>query len=422
MNKIFSKSIQGPALIVLAFLMLSSCNKIYEPIPSVTTQVDTTNTIAKLIEANTNYSFFTVALKRTGLYSRINTPGNMFTVYAPSDAAFTTSGISLAAINGMPLTQLTPLISYHILQNEKLLNSQIPVATVNTPNLVRVSTLSIGTLPATATANFPLWMPVFPGKNSSASYLNNIPVVQADVINAANGVLHSVAAPVVPPSRVLFDTLSRDPDYAYFVAAIVRADSGVAATSTSNLQYALSFGIANLTVFAPTNAAFQAVLYAKAYPVVYAQMYKGVYDAQIAGGATPTAADAAATAYALANAPTTATALVSSPTVFSNAALYPVLTAQVVKGIVVYHILGKRYFSVNFPSSAASYTTLLNSAIPTHPGLSISSTLVSNFGAAVSVKGVGNATAASATATATGVDRHAINGNLFKINQVLLPQ
>jgi hypothetical protein len=150
-----------------------------------------------------------------------------------------------------------------------------------------------------------------------------------------------------------------------------------------------------------------------------------VYDAQIAGGADATTAAAAAKAYADANAPAATTALVGSPTVFSNPALYGVLTAQVVRGIVVYHVMGQRAFSVNFGSTAANYPTLLNSAVPTHPGLAISSTLSSGLGVGLSVKGAANATAATAAA-ASGtnplVDRIAVNGNFFKINQVLLPQ
>lgn len=394
MNKILIKLNKIQAA-VLALLLFASCNKIYEPIPASTASPDTTNTVAKLIEANTSYSFFTAALKRTGMYARINTPGNSFTVYAPSDAAFTASGISLAAINGMPLAQLTPLISYHILQNEKLMNSQVPAATVSTPNLVRVSTLSIGTLPASATANFPLWMPGFPGKNASASYLNNIPVVQSDVVNAANGVMHSVAAPVVPPTRVLLDSISRDTSLSYFMAAIVRADSGVSTSTSASLQYGLSLGVTNFTVFAPSNDAFRTLVFGLVYQKVFA----------LTGDAGIAAAQANG-------------AVAAGPAFLSTNNV----TTQLVKGIVVYHMLGKRYFSVNFPTTAASYPTLLNTAISTHPGLSISTTLISNFGAAVSVKGVANATAASAVATATGVDRNAVNGNLFKINQVLMPQ
>ena len=121
---------------------------------------------------------------------------------------------------------------------------------------------------------------------------------------------------------------------------------------------------------------------------------------------------------------TQATALASTPAVFSNPALFGVLTAQAVRGIVVYHVMGQRAFSVNFGSTVANYPTLLNGAVSTHPGLAISSTLSSGLGVGISVKGVINATpatAAPASVTNPLIDRIAVNGNFFKINQVLLP-
>lgn len=422
MNKIF-KSKQIQAAFALIVLVLVSCNKIYEPVPgAVYDPGDATTTIAKKIAANSSYSIFTAALNRTGLYTVLDQPNANFTVFAPTDAAFTASGLSLTIVNAMPLADLTKALQHHIIPNEKITGAQIATTV---PNVEKKSALDIttvafvSTIPTTA---IPIKMSIFPSSRATGKWLNNIPVTATDVFTGSNGVVHSVAAVVAPPTRVLLDTLSRDPDYAYFMAAVLRADSGLTSSSTSSLQYALGQPFANLTVFAPTNAAFQAVLYAQAYPLVYGQTYKAVYDAQIAGGADAATANAAATAYATANAPAATTSLVGSPTVFSNPALYGVLTAQAVKGIVVYHMMGQRYFSVNFGTTAANYPTLLNTAIPAHPGLSIAVTLSSNFGVGLSVKGVANATAATATATAAGVDRPAVNGDLFKINQVLLPQ
>lgn len=424
MNKIILKSIKLQLVFLFIIVLLVACNKIYEPIPGTAYSTgDLTTTLAKQFAANSNYSVFTAALNRTGLYSVLDVANANFTVFAPDNAAFTASGLSLAVVNALPLSQLTPLINYHIIPNEKITAAQIPTTVPNVEKKSALDIAAIAFIPSIPTTSIPIKMSVFPSARTGGAWLNNIPLKATDVMTGSNGVVHTTATVVAPPSRVLWDTLNRDPEYAYFVAAVQRGDSGYAANSPSNLQNAAFMQpFASLTVFAPTNAAFQATLYAAAFPIVYGQMYKGVYDAQIAGMATPAQADAAATAYATANAPAATTALVGSPTVFSNPALYPVLTAQLVRGIVVYHVMGKRFFSVNFSSVATNYPTLLNGAIPNHPGISVSSTLVNNFGAAVSVKGAANATAASAIATSTGVDRHAVNGNLFKINQVLMPQ
>ena len=82
----------------------------------------------------------------------------------------------------------------------------------------------------------------------------------------------------------------------------------------------------------------------------------------------------------------------------------------------------QRAFAVNFSSTATNYPTFVNASIPTHPGIAVSSTITGGFASALSVKGVGNPSAAAAIPTAAGVDRPAVNGVFYKINQVLLPQ
>jgi uncharacterized surface protein with fasciclin (FAS1) repeats len=164
---------------------------------------------------------------------------------------------------------------------------------------------------------------------------------------------------------------------------------------------------ANLTVFAPTDAAFQATL--------TGAIYQGLVAAGYPPGATTLA---------------TATALASSPTVFSNPLLYSVLTAQTVKGIIVYHILGTRAFTNNFPTTTTSYPTLLNGGIPTHPGVALTAVFGVPFVSSATVKGIGNATAANIQINASPLipdpsgtsDQHYLNGVLHKIDQVLLPQ
>lgn len=398
MHKSFSKLISVQTGI-LFLLLLVSCNKIYDPIPGASYSAgDVSNTLAKKLAANSSYSIFNAALNRTGLYTVLDQANAKFTVFAPTDAAFTASGLSLAVVNAMPLDQLTSAINYHIIPNETITGAQIPVTV---PSVEKKSALNITTtafVPSIPTTAIPIKMSIFPSKRATGTWVNNIPVTAADVITGSNGVVHSVAVIVSPPTRVLLDTLSRDPEFTYLMAAVARADSGLTSASTSSLQYALGQPFANLTVFAPTNTAFQTLLTGA---ITQALVLQNV---------------------PLATAQAQAAALASTPAVFSNPALFSVLTATTVKGIVSYHVMGQRFFSVNFNATAANYPTLLNLGIPTHPGVSVSSTLVNNFGAALSVKGAANATAATAIATAAGVDRHAVNGNFFKINQVLMPQ
>jgi len=122
----------------------------------------------------------------------------------------------------------------------------------------------------------------------------------------------------------------------------------------------------------------------------------------------------------------TAAALAATPAVFTNPALYTALTPTLVKGIVVYHIMGTRAFTVNMPSTGTKYPTLLNSAVPTHPGVTLQATLAGPFTVAASVKGAVNASASNILLDPTPgtgkSDQNALNGVIHKIDQVLLPQ
>jgi uncharacterized surface protein with fasciclin (FAS1) repeats len=197
-----------------------------------------------------------------------------------------------------------------------------------------------------------------------------------------------------------------DPGLSYLEAAIIRADSGIVATSSSSLVGALNNIGANLTVFAPTDAAFQATLTG------------AIAQALIAQGVPP--ADALALAGQLA----------STPDVFKNPALYAALSAQTVRGIVVYHVLVSRAFSNNLPTTQTLYKTLLNSAVPAHPGIGLQVVFgnpPSPFATAATVKGAANATAANMLINPTPEpngtsDQHYLNGVIHKIDQVLLPQ
>jgi uncharacterized surface protein with fasciclin (FAS1) repeats len=213
--------------------------------------------------------------------------------------------------------------------------------------------------------------------------------------------MHKVARIVAPPSQYLWERINADTSMSYLKAAIIRADSGVAAPN--RLQDALVNPAANLTLFAPTNAAFRALLTGQ------------ITLALIAQGMDP--ATAAATAAALAG----------TSNVFATPALYPVLTPTLVKGIVVYHILGVRAFSVNIPPTATLVKTLLNTAIAAHPGVTVQATFGPAGVTAATVKGLANATASNflinpTPAPAGNSDQHYINGVIHKIDQVLLPQ
>ena len=197
----------------------------------------------------------------------------------------------------------------------------------------------------------------FPSKRGTTLYLNNIPVTSTDAI-AVNGVIHKLYAVAAPPTRVLLDTMARDADLQYLVAAVLAADAGVPAGQ--RFQDYLANPLANFTVMAPTNTAFNNLFAFLGLP--------------------------------------------QSPASFS------LLPAATVRGIVAYHVLLARAFAANLPTTPTPVPSLLSASLPSAPTLT--------FDATQGVKGFKNPIYSKITTK----DQHAINGVYHKIDQVLLPQ
>ena len=429
-------------IVIITVGIMPSCNKdlpVAEPIkptsPSGSSIMETLD--------DPNYSFLKAAVTRastvpspTGkLSTLLADKSGVFTFFAPDDNAFKTSftllGLpaDISSINFFRPGQLDTIIKYHLIGGQAYTSALItPVF----PNLNLYLQSSFVLAPPSATLPPGLRMPIFIGKQGPMLFANNIPVIQPDIA-VANGIIHKIAFVLLPPSQVLWQRIATDPDLTYLAAAIQKADEG---DSAKTLESALKNPAANLTVFAPSNLAFQQLLTGQItqalIPIVIQQLIPVITQQLIAGGATPAEADAAAPGLAAAQAPAIAQAqaagLASTPAVFTNPALASVLTPQTVKGLVVYHILGNRAFTVNLPATAANYPTLLNSpnAIPTHPGVGLQATFGPMGVTAATVKGAANPTASNIQINPTPApggtsDQHYINGTLHKIDQVLRP-
>ncbi|MBS1609010.1 MAG: fasciclin domain-containing protein [Bacteroidetes bacterium] len=391
-----NKSLKALFVVAAFSITIVSCNKALPDAEPINQPAPTGSSINSLL-SDPNFSILKAAVTRAGtsLTKLLSDSTAVFTFFAPDNAAFNLSGIpSEAAIGAFRAGQLDTLLRYHLIGGVKIKAADISEAV---PNMYLQSSFVLA--PPSASLPPGLRMPIFPSRRGTVAWVNNIPVTQAD-ITASNGVIHKVATLVAPPSQVLLQRIATDPDLTYLYAAVQRADSGDAAQT---LQAALQNPAANLTVFAPSNAAFKAVLTGQ---ITLALVGMG---------------------YDLTTAQATATLLASSPTVFTNPALASVLTPTVVKGIVVYHLLGIRAFSVNIPVTPTALHTLLNSAIPAHPGVVVQATFGLTGVTSATVKGLGNASASNIAINPTPApggtsDQHYINGTLHKIDQVLLPQ
>ena len=415
--------------IVTAAVLLASCNKDVKQydIPAVTPSTATLS-IDSILKTNPNDSLFyklilranasgmnfTNILKNTavtnqytvfavdnnGMKAFVNAATGGFIPLAAPDSVFVKfiSGIGAPTL---PIASAAGIISYNIIPQR--------YDTASIPNVFPNFPVGTSIFPSPA-APF-LTFRTFPSKRPGILRVNTLPMTTPLNVNALNGVIHHVASIVAPPNTTfLWNRIDTDvapgTGLTYLRAAILRADSasnGGGAARPGVLEAALTNAAANLTVFAPTDAVFQATLTAL------------ITQALIAQNVPPITA-AAQAAF-----------LASTPAVFSNPALYGALTATTVRGIVVYHIFSNTAFTANFPTTPTKYPTLLNTALPTHPGVELAATFTGAFATTATVKGLGNATAANITINGTPApngssDQFYINGVLHKINQVLIPQ
>lgn len=410
-------------LSILFSMAILSCNKdVDQPEPN-TFELPKGSTIGKELSQDPSYSLLFALVNKVGLANAVSDSSKIFTVFAPDNNAIKTfvsafvgnpaitpsspDIVFLGIINGADSATtvlLKRIVNYHIIPGQAIKAADIGEDFANTQYPTNFIFPSPNTNPLVRFTNFI-------SRRQNAAWVNNIPVALPDYKVVANGVVHGVAAVILPPSRLLLDTIARDQEFSYLVAAIKRADSGLSVTSSPSFQYFLGEPTiapgANFTVFAPTNQAFQNLISG----LVFSRVIGGIAEMN------PTK-ELNSTDTALAQG-AVAAAISAGPAIFSGNSL----TTNDVRGIVAYHVIPlKRAFSVNFPSDAQDYTTLLNSSIPDHKGLKISSTLINGFGVGLSIKGLANSSASSALGgTANLVDRHAVNGVFYKVNQVLLP-
>ena len=440
MKLTMNKIVAAAFLLFTGFGLMTSCNKdVPAPTPIMAPQASSSRSLLDTINNDANLTILKAAISRA---SSNNTFGNSlstllgdksasFTFFAPTDAAFQMAfqllGIPPAAgVNALRPGQLDTILRYHFT------GGRITTDTIarRSPNLQLPSLFVLA--PPSASLPPGLRQSIFPGRNGNTSFVNNVPVVAGETA-LANGFLYKIGAVLLPPSQLLWNRIDTDPNLTYLKAAIQRADSGVATAAT--LAAALQNTGANLTVFAPNNTAFQTVLTGQItvalIPIVTQQLIPVITQQLIAGGATPAQAAAQAPGLAAAQAPgiaqTQAAGLASTPAVFTDPALSPVLTPTVVRGLVAYHLLGNRRFTVNIPATATNIATLAHGVVPTLPLLSVQATFGPTGVTAATVKGGANATASNILinplpAPAGTSDQNYINGVLHVIDQVLRPQ
>lgn len=187
--------------------------------------------------ANENFSILVDAVTKAGLAETLSGAGP-FTIFAPTNDAFIAlleSNPNWNSLDDIPVDVLTSVLTYHVVAGNVL---STDLTTGYFTNLSKTP---------------------FDGEIHTSMYISTVDGVKindaAAVISAdnvvSNGVIHAVDKVILPADVVSF-ALS-NPDFSSLVAALTRADL------TTDFVAALS-SEGPFTVFAPTNAAFQALL------------------------------------------------------------------------------------------------------------------------------------------------------------------
>jgi transforming growth factor-beta-induced protein len=231
---------QGSPLLTVIFLLatLTACKRKNDQ-PPVPLSVPPGQSIVQLAQNDPNLSTFVTALSKAELITTLGTTGaGPYTVFAPTNTAFTASGIDVKALTK---EQLRPVLLYHVSAGKKLATNLLPGAIVTAQEIAPKN--------------------IYISKGSAVSVnggtaQNGAKVTAADLV-AKNGVMHTIDRVLAPPTQNLLQLVQGNPDLSLLAAAITRAG-----TVSPKLIDGVSppFGTAS-TILAPGNAAFQAAGY-----------------------------------------------------------------------------------------------------------------------------------------------------------------
>lgn len=195
-----------------------------------------TQSIVTLAQGNSNLTSLVTALtKYPDLVSTLNSTSQQFTVFAPTNDAFTAllQATGQTSINDLPEDVLRDVLEYHVVAGNALRANQLTSGDVNTVGNEKI-TVAVG----------------------SGVTLNGATKVTTADVAASNGVVHVVDAVLIPPSiQPIVGTIVTpaffNKNFTTLIAAVKAADASILTTLLGNGPSAKK-----LTLFAPTNDAF----------------------------------------------------------------------------------------------------------------------------------------------------------------------
>jgi uncharacterized surface protein with fasciclin (FAS1) repeats len=228
-------------LAALATSFLAACGGGDDP-PPPPAPVSIVDTAKATPSLSTLVAVVTFASENNDLVNLLSNPGTL-TVFAPSNTAFDALAVELTgSASAKAADLLTPankpllrtVLQYHVLTST-VRAAQIPFGKAITPAAGGFFKIDSGTPPV-----------ITDGRNRKTN-------ITATDVAASNGVVHLVDKVLLPANRTIVETaIAGAPEFTSLVAALQFA-------SNSNDLVTLLSGTGPFTVFAPTNAAFDAL-------------------------------------------------------------------------------------------------------------------------------------------------------------------
>lgn len=212
------------SVFVLSILFLTGCDD-DDPVntPSSSPAV---STITSTVVADDRFDTLEAALIKANLADTFADESGSFTVFAPTDDAFTAllNRLGITANDLLNLSNLGDILGYHVVNGEVDATAAKAVDGGTVPTLFTNNSIMVDDL--------------------NGSVLINNAVVVIEDIKVENGIIHVIDTVLMPPVSI-YQNLT---DYGFSTLK--------AAVDNATLNGTLDSGASNLTVLAPTDAAF----------------------------------------------------------------------------------------------------------------------------------------------------------------------
>ena len=216
--------IRIPLLLLLSSMLFVQCDK-SDPVVA-------TDSLDDMLAKSTDLSMFKSAVAKARLETFTKGPGP-FTIFAPTDAAFTAAGITAATIAAMDSITLTALVLNHFqISGLGVLTARTSFEIPEGPNA-----------PMASIAGYSNYS--YKDKAVNKIYVSGALVSERD-IKCKNGIIHKIDRILFPPILSVMTLLTANTDYSLMVQAINK----VGLQSTTFAPAASS----PITVFALSNA------------------------------------------------------------------------------------------------------------------------------------------------------------------------